>query len=477
MSIHIVWFRRDLRWNDHTALAAALDACEGDDRVMLVFHINPKMTKSFSQRHDYFYESLKAFVDAGKDKGVSVHFLHGEPEEAFRELLEQVKDIRKVHFNKDESGAGRQRDQAVQKLLEAKGVSVHLYTDHHLHGAEEVTKEDGSMYQVFTPYYRKWRSLPKPELRIIDEQKLQSTSIDQRDTFAKGREAYNQLMQQKTGKWSDRAGEVNGRERLKTFLNDGLATYHEERDVPAIDGTSRLSPYLRTGALSPRMVHKALQIVEDKYGGSKGADTFIQELAWRDFYNMIYYAHPNGKDEEWNQTYRNLDWSYDEEELERWKRGETGFPIVDAAMRQLQQEGWMHNRLRMVVASFLTKDLLLDWRLGERHFEEMLIDYDPASNIGGWQWAASTGTGAVPYFRVFNPTRQSERFDPDGTFIKMYLPELKELPLDYIHEPHRMSSEQQEKAECIIGKQYPEPMVNHKERRRQAIEMFEGEKT
>ncbi|MDD2391650.1 MAG: FAD-binding domain-containing protein, partial [Bacilli bacterium] len=209
---------------------------------------------------------------------------------------------------------------------------------------------------------------------------------------------------------------------------------------------------------------------KNKY--SIGQETFIKELAWRDFYNMIHHYNQNQKDEEIIKKYRNILWSNDEDFFNLWKEGNTGFPIIDAAMRQLKKEGWMHNRLRMIVSSFLVKDLLIDWRLGERYFSEMLIDYDSSSNIGGWQWSASVGIDAQPYFRIFNPTIQSQKFDEEGLFIKKYVKELKSIPSKYIHEPYKYEKELRSQYGIEISEIYRKPIVNHKEQKLKALEMF-----
>ncbi|WLR48855.1 FAD-binding domain-containing protein [Halobacillus litoralis] len=233
-----------------------------------------------------------------------------------------------------------------------------------------------------------------------------------------------------------------------------------------------MSRFLRTGAISIRTIYHKIEEDVDFRKNTSGVDTYISELAWRDFYNMIYHYYPDANSKEMVEKYRGIPWNNDDELLEKWKQGQTGFPLIDAAMRQLNEIGWMHNRLRMAVASFLTKDLLMDWREGEQYFSERLVDYDPASNIGGWQWAASTGTDPVPYFRVFNPTRQSERFDPHGRFIKEWLPELENVKKKHIHQPANMTKEEQKEAGCIIGEDYPAPIVDHKTRRERAIELF-----
>ncbi len=306
----------------------------------------------------------------------------------------------------------------------------------------------------------------KPE--DIGERQSRTKALD-----AEAEHAFDDVLARCSSDWK-RLGEEEGKKRLESFCRSVLPDYHDMRDLPEKAGTSRLSPYLRTGALSARRVYTAADSFRQKTS-KPGPETFIKELAWRDFYTMILHHFPETETKEFQEKYRSLPWRYDDDLLQRWKEGRTGFPIVDAGMRQLNSIGWMHNRLRMITASFLTKDYQIDWRLGEAYFAQKLIDHDPGSNIGGWQWAASTGTDAVPYFRVFSPIRQGERFDPDGTFVKKYVPELADVPKKYIHEPHTMSRQQQEEAGCIIGSDYPEPSVDHKIERKRAIAMFKGE--
>ncbi len=251
-----------------------------------------------------------------------------------------------------------------------------------------------------------------------------------------------------------------------------MEKYEQQRDFPELNKTSRISRYLRTGELSIRTVWESLQASSN----SNGKTAFEKELCWRDFYHMIYVAFPNQKEESIQENYRNIEWENNREYFQKWQAGQTGYPIVDAAMRQLKKTGWMHNRLRMITASFLTKDLLIDWRWGEKYFQQMLHDYDPASNIGGWQWAASTGTDAVPYFRIFNPTTQSEKFDKYGNFIREFVPELYSLPEKWIHQPENMTIDQQKEYGVVIGKDYPFPIVNHKERRKLALTKYEFSK-
>ncbi|WP_036833637.1 cryptochrome/photolyase family protein [Pontibacillus litoralis] len=468
-----VWLRRDLRLQDHTALYYAMkDAEQYNRKLILIFHLHPALNETFTIRHDYFFQTVQHFRNEAEQYGVPLHFIQGEAEEAFCELMDIVPHLRAIYFNKDEVGFGRKRDEAMTEWFAKKGIHVHAFMDAHLHGAEEVKKRDGTLYQVFTPYYKKWRALAKPDLYRINKKKLPALGINIRDQLTDGEALFQSILSKCTRNWQHIGGK-SALHRLAFFLHNRMKYYDEKRDFPAERGTSMISPYLKCGVLSPRTVYHKLVEIQHEQGESKGMETYLTEIAWRDFYNMIYYAHPTFKDEEVQSKYRGIEWEEDEALFDKWKAGETGFPLVDAAMKQLEELGWMHNRLRMVVASFLTKDYIIDWRKGERYFEEMLIDYDAASNIGGWQWAASTGTDAVPYFRVFNPTRQSERFDPEGIFIKRYIPALKHVPNKYIHEPSKMSEREQYQYGCIIGKDYPAPTVDHSTMRKRAIELFE----
>ncbi|MGR9048420.1 cryptochrome/photolyase family protein [Halobacillus faecis] len=470
MTRRAVWFRRDLRLNDHTALAKALEHTKDDDQIVLFFHIHPSLNESFTPRHDYFFQTLKNVVDRADEQKAPFHFIYGETEKAFQHLIKDL-NVEMVYFNRDEVGFGRERDESITQYLSENDVEVYAYNDHHLHGADEVKKNDGGFYKVFSPYLKKWKQLQKPAIQKVDLDQLSSSALDEREAFSEGRRAYDDLIK-KTGGAYEGVGEEDALERLEHFLEEDIYDYDERRDFPALDGTSLMSRFLRTGAISIRTIYHKIEEDVDFRKNTSGVDTYISELAWRDFYNMIYHSYPDANSKEMVEKYRGIPWNNDDELLEKWKEGQTGFPLIDAAMRQLNEIGWMHNRLRMAVASFLTKDLLMDWREGERYFSERLVDYDPASNIGGWQWAASTGTDPVPYFRVFNPTRQSERFDPHGRFIKEWLPELENVKKKQIHQPSKMTKEEQKEAGCIIGEDYPAPIVDHKTMRERAIEMF-----
>ncbi|GGC75708.1 cryptochrome/photolyase family protein [Enterococcus wangshanyuanii] len=467
MSKMIMWFRKDLRLDDNTAFSEMLEQAAVDDELICIFQLNPTQFIQNSYNHDTFFYSVKIFYEQLKARGIPLHFSYGDPEENFSELKNSFQEWDSIYFNKDERGYGRKRDQKITAFFKKKKINVHAYQDSHLHGVDEIKKPNGENYKVFTPYYRNWQNQPKKayeRLSTIDR----AFSKAAHSLFFEGESRFNEIVEKIDLPFTYDCGEIEAEKVLKTFIKDELHAYHKNRDYPFKDQTSKLSRFLRTGEISIRKVWQAV-IAEPE---SDGRQAFISELCWRDFYNMVYFEHPDQKNQEIKEQYRQLQWQYNKQLFESWRKGETGYPIVDAAMRQLNQTGWMHNRLRMIVASFLTKDLLIDWRLGEQYFQKQLIDYDAASNIGGWQWAASTGTDAVPYFRIFNPTTQSEKFDAKGDFIRQYLPELSKVPNKFIHEPSKMPKEVQESLNIFIGKDYPKPIVDHSKMRAEILTFF-----
>lgn len=461
----IVWFRRDFRLNDHTALEKAISYCEENDAEWLgLFQLDPHFTENIDLHHDYFFQTVAQFQERCKEENIPFQIVYGDPLDVFEKVTNAL-DVKAVFFNEDKAGYGARRDQDVCDWLKDKEIEFHSYQDYYLHDTQDVRTQDDTMYKVFTPYYKQWRTLKKPQVIQIDLKKVKKYATESSDSLNSDKEFKNVLKQCERD-WKA-IGEKSANQRAKRFAKERLKDYDQHRDVPSLVGTSKLSPYLKTGTLSVRTLFHLVAEYDNK-----GVETYIQELAWRDFYGMVHAEFPEFRDCEFQTKYRGIPWNDDQEKLNKWKRGETGFPIVDAGMRQLNQEGWMHNRLRMITASFLTKDYLIDWRLGERYFEEKLIDYDESSNTGGWQWASSTGTDAVPYFRIFNPTTQAERFDPDGTYIRKYVKELKDVPNKKIHHPSKMSEEEQQDSQCIIGEDYPYPTVDHKEQRQKVLSVY-----
>ena len=473
----IMWFRRDLRLEDNTGLNQLLKN-HHDNPIIFLFHINPsQLTDKIGFNQHTFFAAVKHFKYVLAEKGIDLLILKGELEKIFKTLKEQYPDWDTIYFNEDETGFGVKRDREALAIFADLGVTAHHFSDHYLIDASSIVKDDGSYYKVFTPYFKKWETLKKRKPNTIEfkatdlnlKPSLQPIAENNRDDLKK-----LLLPQDKLTKEIAQLnfGTAVAKTFLSDFITDHLSDYDKQRDFPAQHGTSKLSRFLRTGELSIRTVFEAALQATD----SVGKETFIKELAWRDFYNMVYATHPNQQKEPIIPYFSHIHWINDESQFKRWKEGITGYPIIDAAMRQLKTTGWMHNRLRMITASFLTKDLLIDWRLGESYFKKQLIDYDPANNIGGWQWAASTGTDAVPYFRIFNPTTQSKKFDPNGDFIRHYVPELKNVSKQHIHFPSNLDLEQQKQANVLIGKDYPEPIIDHQWARKRAIATYEESK-
>ncbi len=458
ISKNTLWIRNDLRFDDNTALLSAVNHCiTSGEKLTIIFHINTEQLKKGVYSNDYFFSALNVFYKKIKDLGSDILFLYGSPTDAFRDFVCKYKNVKRVFFNASERGYGLKRDREVYSILKSSGIEVHRIMDKHLCSADEVLNGEGKYYRVFTPYYNKWMKRPKakPKRLIVSELK---------DVLKSGfpnenKNKFTSILDGRINTFDDICGEENAFNALRRFSEDMIDDYELARDIPSVYGTSRLSHYISSGELSIRRIYDEVLKAKD----TKGRETYIKELAWRDFYNMVYHVNPSQQNEEIIEKYRVIKWNNDKYLLKIWKEGLTGYPIVDAAMRQLKETGYMHNRLRMIAGSFLVKDLLLDWRLGEKYFSDMLIDYDSASNIGGWQWVASTGTDACPYFRVFNPTTQSKRYDKEGKFIKKYILELKDVPIKYVHEPSKYKE---------IEVYYPNKIANHKEQRLKALDMY-----
>ena len=460
-----MWFRRDLRLHDLPALAAAAHA----DRVVPLFVLDDRLLARgrfpSAVRTAFMLGCLRELDAALKERGARLFVRRGRPEDELPRLAREV-GATSVHLTGDVSPWARARDARVTEALRGLGVDVHAAPGGAVvdDPAAIRTRQDRP-YTVFSPFARAWLRAgrrapvrPPAELRAParpaagDLPGLEELGLDPSDALAHP---------------VAEPGEAAGRRRLASFLRSDLATYADRRDRPA-GGSSRLSPYLRWGCVSPLELDRR---VAEQAGA--GARDYRTELAWRDFYAAVLVHFPHVTRLEFQERYRDLEWERPGDALEAWKQGRTGFPLVDAGMRQLLAEGWMHNRVRMVVGSFLTKDLHLDWRLGEAWFMERLLDGDMAANNGGWQWIASTGTDPAPYFqRLFNPMTQQRKFDPRGEYVRRHVPELRDVPEDRLPEPWTMDLAEQADAGCVIGRDYPEPIVDHAAERRRAIERY-----
>ena len=460
----VVWFRRDLRLTDNIALLyAARDA----DAIAPVFVIDPGLLASGrmgSPLVQAFFEAIASLRAALRSRGSELALLCGEPAAELVQFAREV-DARAIFYNEDYEPGAIARDLAVTEALGAHGVASHAFLEHVVLGADEVETVQGTPYRIFTPYKRAWldryrvaprRAVPSERAiagKLMMREDLPQTRADPRpeDFGFTSSPAYPPC------------SETLALAALTGFVSSGKAErYPSARDFPALDATSHLSVHLRAGTVGIRTCVEAALPYE----------TWLSELIWREFYQMILKRFPYVANGPFVKAAAHIPWRNDERAFAAWCQGRTGYPIVDAGMRQLNSTGWMHNRLRMIVASFLTKDLLIDWRWGERYFERNLADADLAQNNGGWQWAASTGTDAAPYFRIFNPVTQGKRFDPDGAFVRQFVPELATVPADFVHEPWRMPPLLQAEYGCRIGRDYPEPIVEHSAARAAALAAY-----
>jgi deoxyribodipyrimidine photo-lyase len=462
----LVWFRRDLRDFDHAALYHALRRSRG---VTCVFVFDREILDRLPDRADRRVEFIRAGVAelqrALAASGGGLLIRHGHAREEIPRVAAEVR-ADALFYNHDDDPAALGRDAAVASALRARGVAVHDYKDAVIFEREEVLTGSGKHFSVFTPYRNAWlRKLAPDDLQAYPV----ATSADRLVPVSSPVPALHELGFEPTnlGALKLATGMAGGAQRLDDFLGR-IDRYHETRDFPAVKGPSYLSVHLRFGTVSIRQLAAAAW-----QRGGRGAETWLSELIWRDFYHQILAHRPDlAAGHAFKPQFDALPWPNPPGHFAAWCEARTGYPLVDAAMRQLNQTGYMHNRLRMVAASFLTKDLLVDWRLGERYFADKLIDFDLAANNGGWQWAASVGCDAQPWFRIFNPVTQSERFDAHGAFIRRYLPELAGVPESFIHAPWKLPAAEQSRAHCIIGRDYPAPIVDHAAQRQQALALF-----
>ena len=422
-----MWFRRDLRLSDNPALLAAI---ANSDEIVPLFILDPKLIKQAgSKRLAYLGNSLKAL---DQSLGGKLHVVAGDQVEVLNSY-----DAAEVHISEEFEPYGAARD----KRVESAGINLIRTGNPYAVAPGRVRKPDDTNYRVYTPFYKGWLAHGwRGPVAAPKEINALTPNSSQRD-----------FPDWKTDYEIPEAGEAAALKRFEWFKKNALDQYDEQRNFSGIDGTSKLSAHLKFGEVHPRTLLKDL-------GLSKAHDTFRKEIAWREFYADVLFHNPNTIDEYYIEKFANMRYDEPGEKFKAWCEGRTGYPFVDAAMRQLVQTGWMHNRTRMVVASFLVKDLHIEWQHGANFFMEHLVDFDPASNSHGWQWTAGCGTDASPYYRVFNPTEQGRKFDPEGNYIRRYIPELASVPTELIHEP---------------GLSYIAPIVDHKVERVEALARLE----
>jgi len=465
ISSSLVWFRRDLRDTDHAALAAALAA---GGPVYCAFVFDTTILDSLPTRRDrrvaFIHASLIELHAALRARGGGLIVRHGNPRQEIPAMAAAL-GVDAVFVNRDYEPAAKARDASVAAALAADGRRFMACRDQAIFDGDDVLTQAGRPYSVFTPYRNAW-------LKRLGERG--PTSWD----CARGRLAESPLPVGVPALDSIGfapvdlaaigvvAGMSGARARFDDFRSR-LARYREQRDFPAVKGVSYLSAHLRFGTIS---IRELVALAWDE--GGEGGHSWLSELIWRDFYFMILDRFPHVVERSFRPEYDRIVWEDWPEGLAAWQAGRTGYPLVDAAMRQLASSGYMHNRLRMVAAAFLCKELGIDWRHGERWFADQLLDFDLAANNGGWQWSASTGCDAQPWFRIFNPVSQSEKFDGEGRFIRRYVPELAEVPIRRLHAPWQMSAEEQAACGVVIGRDYPTPLVDHEAARQRTLARY-----
>lgn len=462
----IFWHRRDLRAEDNQGLFEALSR----GPVIGAFVFDPAILRplpSDDRRVAFLWESLRELAAAYAARGGALFALHGDPRSEIPALAERL-GAAAVFANRDYEPSAISRDAAVSAALLAAGRELRLSKDHVLFEEPEIRSAAGSGYSVFTPYKAAWirefdlRAPPiAPSLaRFVPDNLLQMPAPDFPSLEAIGFGGAAAPMP---------GGEAAAQARLAAFAAK-IANYADRRDFPGAPATSRLGADLRFGTLSARsMAHWARSLP------GEGAAVWLSELIWREFYSALLQRRPDlALGASFLAQFDSIRWRNQPADIEAWKSGQTGYPLVDAGMRELRATGFMHNRVRMVAASFLSKHLLCDWRIGEAHFARWLLDFDFASNNGGWQWAASTGSDPQPYFRIFNPVAQSEKFDPNGDYIRRWVPELSACSSKRIHAPWLMTPEEQTKAGALIGQNYPAPIVDHAWARLEALSAYKA---
>lgn len=488
----IHWFRRDLRIAGNEALSKNIESHDGQTLGVFCFDAKFLSRDDFSyNRFQFFLHTLKSLKQEMNNLGGDLLVLNKEPEESFVMVLRHLEkhNIGKpnqVTWNRDYEPYAIKRDEKLKEYFRKQKIETKNFRDHLIIEPHELTKKssDTEGYQVYTPFSRMWLSLFSEENNIAKRTHKEALGLDYLESLKK--KSVKKLI---SLKWKDlfstnmlkdhldkfiesnkehvkidipEAGTLAALKQLDEFKED-LTNYGKHRDVPHLQGTSRMSMFLKNGSITTAHIINELNLRPYDKKATTGHQKYLSELIWREFYYHALYRNPENEKEAFLKKYKDLKWHNNKKWFEAWKEGKTGFPIVDAGMRELKTTGWMHNRVRMIVASFLTKDLLIDWQWGEQYFMEVLLDGDLAANNGGWQWAASTGCDPQPYFRIFNPWTQSSKFDPDAIYIKRYVEELKDC------DPKQIHSE-----EDLRPESYPRPIVDHSAQRKIALELYKN---
>ncbi len=470
----IVWLRYDLRLDDHPAL---LEAAETGKPVIPVYIWSPDEEGDWqpgAASRWWLHQSLQCLQKSLKDTGSNLIIRKGSSKEVLDKLIQET-GAGTVFWSRRYEPAITRRDTEIKSHLKEQGISVKSFNSALLFEPWEISTKQDDPYKVFTPYWKACTSLPEPQEPLNAPQKLKAPKPS-----PKSLSVDDLNLMPKIGWWKGIAktwtpGESGAWEGLKRFYKNALMDYEAQRDIPSEFGTSRLSPHLHFGEISPQRVWHEIRNYQQRYqkGQPKPANAYLREIGWREFAHHILFHFPHTTGEPMNPKFEQFPWKDDEASLRRWQKGQTGYPIVDAGMRELWDTGWMHNRVRMIAASFLVKDLMIPWQEGAKWFWDTLVDADLANNSMGWQWSAGSGADAAPYFRIFNPITQGEKFDKGGDYVRRWVPELKVLPHKWIHHPWDAPDDVLAQAGIKLGDDYPRPIVDHKLARQEALDAFQ----
>ena len=464
----IYWIRNDFRFIDNEAMNYLLNY---NGEKLCFYSYDESKFKERSAQKWWLYKSLTSFRNNLEDKKNKFNFFINSELNSTKHLLKKYK-IHQIVWNKLYLPNEILIEKEIINFLNKNGVSYKIFSSNLLLSPQKTRKKDNTPFQVFTPF---WKNAEDVYLREYSYNKS-SVKLEKKIQVKKFKELEIILPKKKWYKKFEKywiVGEYEANKRLNNFKTKNIFNYDKTRDFPEIDGTSKLSPYLSFGEISAKEIFNQYSLIDKKNIGTR---KFINEIGWREFAYHLVFHFPQMLKKNLRKNFDNFPWSSNKNHLKKWKEGKTGYPIVDAAMRQMYEIGWMHNRLRMVSGSFLVKHLRINWIEGEKYFKDSLLDYDTANNVSGWQWIAGCGADAAPYFRIFNPMTQGEKFDPNGTFVKKWVPELNALPKKFIHKPWELPNEEAYKINFNLKRDYYEPIVNHVEARQAALNAFEHTK-
>lgn len=470
MTLNIMWFRQDLRISDNPSLNKAAE--NSTLLPIYIFDTTLPQKAEFGGASKWFLHF--ALMSLNQELNGNLQIYSGDPKEILLSLCDKF-DVDSVYWSRMYEPFARERDKNIKIALKERGIRAISDNGSLLWEPMNIMKGDGTPYKVFTPYYKNGclkAQSPRYPLKTTSTYCVQLDSNISDAVKLEEMELLPKIPWDSTMKELWNVSTQGARDKLSRFIKEAVKDYDDARNIPSIKGTSQLSPYLHFGLLSPNQAWYAVLDAFDGDMSKQGVYVFLSELGWREFSYYLLYHFNNIQELNFNTKFNDFPWRTSSKDLNAWQKGQTGIPIVDAGMRELYQTGYMHNRVRMIVASFLVKNLLIDWREGERWFWDCLLDADTASNSAGWQWVAGSGADAAPYFRIFNPVLQGEKFDKEGEYVKKYCPELKYLVKKYIHKPWEASETVLKEAQIKLGKDYPQPIVDLKKSRQAALEAY-----